>query len=99
MHDSLNHYSYGAISGWLLSGVAGIDYDFKHIVIKPVPHKSLGFVRASYDSPKGLIISEWQYESDTDSFSYHIVVPDGVNATIKLPDGRCEEVCGGDYKY
>lgn len=99
VHDSLNHYSYGAISGWLLSGVAGIDYDFKHIVIKPVPHKSLGFVRASYDSPKGLIISEWQYESDTDSFSYHIVVPDGVNATIKLPDGRCEEVCGGDYKY
>ena len=24
VHDSLNHYSYGAISGWLFSGVCGI---------------------------------------------------------------------------
>ena len=97
VHDSLNHYSYGAISGWLLSGVCGIDYSFDQLVIKPVPSKALLYAKGSFDSPRGRIVSEWQYKGN--DIHYHIEIPKGVNATIILPDGRHENVGSGKYDY
>jgi len=97
VHDSLNHYSYGAISGWLLSGVCGIDYDFEEVRIRPIPHKSLKFASGSFDSPKGKIVSEWRYEGE--NVKYHIEIPNGLEATIELPDGRIINAIGGNYEF
>jgi alpha-L-rhamnosidase len=43
----------------------------------------LNFVKASYDSPVGTIVSEWKREMDTLTFRF--VVPPNVDADLLLP--------------
>ena len=97
VHDSLNHYSYGAVSGWLLSGVLGIRYDFDRVLIKPVPDKRLKYAKGYYDSPKGRIVSEWKYIEETDSFAYRFEIPKGLEAEVELPGREKRLLTGGNY--
>jgi alpha-L-rhamnosidase len=97
VHDSLNHYSYGAVSGWLLSGVLGIRYDFDKVLIKPVPDKRLGFAKGYYDSPKGRIVSEWKYIEETDSYACHIEIPESMEAELELPGQKKRILAAGSY--
>ena len=97
VHDSLNHYSYGAVSGWLLSGVLGIRYNFDKVSIKPVPDKKLKFAKGYYDSPKGRIVSEWRYIDKSDSFAYHFEIPKAVEAELELPGQEKRILTGGNY--
>ncbi len=99
VHDSLNHYSYGAIAGWLLSGVCGIKYTGESLVLAPVVDKQLAYARAKFDSPRGQIVSEWEYDSKTDGFRYHFEIPGNVRAKIVLPDGREQMVTSGVYDF
>ena len=85
-HESLNHYSYGAICGWLFGGVCGIRYTDGALTIAPTPDKSLGFAKAAYDSPAGRIVSGWRY--DGDAVTYEFEIPANLTADIALPDGR-----------
>ena len=95
VHDSLNHYSYGAISGWLLDGVCGIQLRAGKLTVKPRPHPSLGFAEGEWRSPVGTIKSAWRYENDRLSFDISVPVP----ARIELPDGEKHEVNVGEYRY
>ncbi|WP_035793991.1 family 78 glycoside hydrolase catalytic domain [Butyrivibrio sp. AE3006] len=97
VHDSLNHYSYGAISGWLISGVLGINYAHDAVIIEPFPSKQLSFAKGYFDSPKGMIRVEWKY-NDNDC-SFHIEIPDGVTAKIRIHGMEETAVCGGKYDY
>lgn len=92
---SLNHYSYGAICGWLFSGVCGIRLDQGHIVIQPAPHESLRYAKASYLSPAGKIVSGWRYEGK--KLIYEIEIPSNTEADVILPDGRREHLEAGKY--
>lgn len=85
-HESLNHYSYGAICGWLFEGVCGIRLADGKLTIAPVPHRSLGHAEAVYDSPAGRIVSGWRYEGD--AVIYQFTVPANMTADVILPDGR-----------
>lgn len=98
VHDSLNHYSYGAITGWLFDSSAGIRIEEGKFVIEPHPDKSLGFVKASYESVYGTVISEWKYNEDKNCFEYNITIPSNMNAMIKL-HGLEEEVGAGTYHF
>mgnify|MGYP002511786727 CR=1 FL=1 len=92
---SLNHYSYGAVCGWLFSGVCGIRLERGHIVIQPTPHSLLQYAKASYLSPVGEIVSGWRYEGER--LIYEIEIPAGVWAEVILPDGRRESLEAGRY--
>ncbi len=85
-HESLNHYSYGAICGWLFGGVCGIHYADGTLTIAPTPDKSLGWAKAAYDSPVGRIVSGWHYDADT--VAYEFEIPANLTADVTLPDGR-----------
>ena len=85
-HESLNHYSYGAICGWLFGGVCGIRYTDGALTIAPTPDKSLGSAKAAYDSPAGRIVSGWRY--DGDAVTYEFEIPANLTADVTLPDGR-----------
>lgn len=87
---SLNHYSYGAICGWLIDSVCGIRVADGKITITPYPHPSLGYAKASYESPYGRIESGWHYEGE--HVVYDIKVPANVPAEVHYPDGRVEEI-------
>ncbi len=96
--DSLNHYSYGAVTGWLFSGVAGIHVraDGK-IVLRPFPNRLLKFAEADYHSEWGEIHSSWHYEGKKLLFLFSI--PANCEAMILLPDGRKERVGAGLHRY
>ena len=95
VHDSLNHYSYGAVTGWLFDGVCGIRLKAGRLTICPKPGRQLGFARATWDSPVGQIKSAWQFEADRLVFDITVPIP----ADVILPNGEKREIAKGDYHY
>ena len=93
---SLNHYSYGAVTGWLFAGVCGISLKDGKITIQPQPYPLLQYARASYQSPVGEIISGWKYEGD--QITYEIQIPSNTEAEVILPDGRREVLTAGNHR-
>ena len=90
VHDSLNHYSYGAISGWLMEGVCGIRLEAGKLTIRPCPDPALGYADAVWRSPVGTIRSAWEYREGKLLFDFALPVP----ATIELPNGKRYETTG-----
>ncbi len=84
---SLNHYSKGAVCGWLFSGVCGIRVENGKIHIAPEPSALLGYAEARYLSPLGEIVSGWKYEENGE-ITYTFRIPSNASADITLPDGR-----------
>ncbi len=99
--NSFNHYAYGVVCEWIWETVAGISADaaqpgFKHIIMKPVPDKRLGFVKAEYKSAAGVIKSEWKY--DGDKWIWNFTVPEGATASVTLPgETETKEYSAGTY--
>ena len=86
--NSFNHYAYGAVLAWIYKTAAGIAADpanpgFKNIIMKPVPDRRLGFVKAEYKSAAGLIKSAWRYEGE--KWIWDFTVPEGATASVSLP--------------
>ncbi|MDE7187974.1 MAG: glycoside hydrolase family 78 protein [Lachnospiraceae bacterium] len=95
---SLNHYSKGAVTGWLFEGVCGIRLmNGSEIEIKPQPCRMLDYAKAVYHSPVGDIESGWRCEGE--KFVYEIVVTANTSASILLPDGRKERVAAGRHCF
>ena len=92
--SSLNHYSYGAIAGWMMDCVGGIRVEDKTVTIQPYPDERLGFAEAVYESPYGKIVSAWKYENG--KVNYHVEIPANVTATLCL-DGKEQQVGSGVY--
>ena len=92
VHDSLNHYSYGAISGWLFEGVCGIRLEAGKLTIRPTPDPALGYAKAEWHSPVGLIKSAWEYRDGKLVFDFSLPIP----ATIELPNGTKYEAQTGE---
>ena len=96
--NSLNHYSPGAIIGWLYSRSAGIQPlapGFEKILIAPVVGGSLSYVKCSYESVAGLIRSDWEREGDQVHLSIDIPRP----AELRLPDGTVQQVEAGHHEF
>ena len=86
--NSFNHYAYGCVGQWIWETAAGIAADpeqpgFKHIIMKPIPDKRLGYLNATYHSAAGTISSNWKYKGD--KWYWTFTVPKGATATVTLP--------------
>lgn len=86
--NSFNHYAYGCVCEWIWETAAGIAADpkqpgFKHIIMRPVPDKRLGFLKAEYKSASGVIKSEWKYKGN--KWIWKFTIPKGSTATVTLP--------------
>jgi len=89
------HSCFPYIGGWFYRGLAGIRWDpeapgFKNIILRPEPVKSVEWVKCSYQSPYGEIVSNWKLEKG--SFTYDIHVPANSTATIHLPADSQENI-------
>ena len=99
--NSFNHYAYGCVCEWIWETAAGIAADpavpgFKHIIMKPVFDKRLGYVNAEYNSAAGLIKSAWKYEGD--SWTWEFTIPEGATASVTLPGTtEAKEYTSGTY--
>jgi alpha-L-rhamnosidase len=95
--DSQNHIMYGDISAWMYQYPAGLSPlkeapGFKKFVIKPEFINALSFVRMRYESPCGLIRSEWKREKDKIICEFEI--PQGSSADITLPGRTIKNATG-----
>jgi len=86
--NSFNHYSLGSVGDWLYSGAAGIELDelnsgYKHFFLRPQFTPRLTHVKATQDSPYGIISSHWQVEGD--QMLYDVTIPPNTTADLILP--------------
>jgi hypothetical protein len=85
---SQDHFMLGQINEWFFHDLAGIQDDssgpgFKKIIIKPAVAGDLTWVKASYDSISGKIVSEWR--RDGENITLHVVIPVNTTASICIP--------------
>jgi len=85
---SHNHFMLGQVTEWFYHDVAGIASDpagpgFKKILIKPQPVGDLTWVKASYDSVRGKIVSDWRIKNG--KFTLQVTVPPNTTATVFVP--------------
>ena len=85
--NSFNHYAYGSVADWLYGDAAGIKIDedrpgFESITFAPLTDSRLTYVKASIESRKGLVKSEWKTENGKTVYTF--TVPDGVDAKVIL---------------
>ncbi len=92
----------GAALSWLWRTAAGIASDptcdgFRNIIMAPVPDRRLGFVRAEYKSPVGIVKSAWRYEGG--KWIWDFTVPAKSTASVTLPGQRLtRHYDGGDHQ-
>lgn len=94
--NSLNHYSYGAIIGWIWDSAAGLrpcadEPGFKKVTITPKTNYKLGKVDATYPSSAGTYKIHWDIP---DLYTVHvaITVPAGCKAIVTLPNISIDEL-------
>jgi alpha-L-rhamnosidase len=73
---------------WFFEGLAGILPDptnpgFKHFTIRPGIVKSVEWVKCSYNSPYGKIVSNWKREGD--KLTMEVTIPANTTATVCVP--------------
>ncbi|MBL8775001.1 MAG: family 78 glycoside hydrolase catalytic domain [Acidimicrobiales bacterium] len=101
-HESLNHYSKGAVIDFLHRYVAGLrpsdgegpdEVAYRRFRVEPRPGGGITWAEAAHDSPYGLIEVAWRVEGD--ELALTVTVPPGTSAEITLPDGRVLDVGPG----
>jgi alpha-L-rhamnosidase len=86
--SSQDHFMLGQIEEWFYHDLAGIRPDpdgagFKKIQIAPQVVGDVTWVKASYDSIRGKIVSDWK--RDGNKFTLRVKTPANTTATIFLP--------------
>ena len=99
--NSFNHYAYGAVADWMYGAAAGINSDpdrpgFEHIIFRPVTDRRLDFVKASIDTRRGTVASEWRRENGR--IKYIFIVPEGCCASAVI-GGEKHEVGAGTHEF
>src|ERR1035437_3565505 len=85
---SHNHPMFGSVSEWFYRVPAGIHpapdaVGCDKTIIRPQPVGDLKWVKASYDSVHGKVVSDWGWEAR--KFKLRVRVPVGATATVFLP--------------
>ena len=99
--NSFNHYAYGAVADWMYGAAAGINSDpdhpgFEHIIFRPVTDRRLDFVKASIDTRRVTVASEWRRENGR--IKYIFTVPEGCCASVII-GGEKHEVGAGTHEF
>ena len=94
---SLLHSSYLYPGAWYIDGVAGIRRDesnpsFRKFSIRmpKLTETQISWAEASFDSPSGMIRSQWKRDNGT--IEFNVTVPPNCTATIYFPDVEGKDV-------
>jgi alpha-L-rhamnosidase len=99
--NSLLHSSYLHIGAWFIEGLGGIIPDpagpgYKRFIIRPgiLKNQSLDWVKTQFESPYGLIRSEWRIQDGT--LKLNVAVPPNTTATVYLPTSDPKSIKEGN---
>lgn len=101
--NSFNHYSFGAIGGWMLEYLAGIRHakpGYKEITLHPQFIQGITQVSASRKTPYGTVSCAWSCKKGR--ITVDVTAPVNTTARLTLPE-REEEIALGSgswhYEY
>ena len=97
--SSYNHYAYGTVCDFIyrkFSGIKKYTPGFEKIVIQPERIEEISYAEFKYDTPKGILKISWNTECK-EAF-YHLAIPHGMEAEIKLKDKNVLIGSGG-YQF
>lgn len=95
---SHNHPMFGSVSQWFFNWLGGIQADpsavgFDRIILRPQVPEGLDWVRCSYRSVRGLIVSNWSRADGV--LTWTVTVPVNATATAFLPADSLDQVREG----
>lgn len=95
---SNNHLMLGHIMEWFYGGLAGIRQSdrsvaWSNIVIQPEVVGDISYVKGSYESLYGTIVSEWKKEGNV--FTLNVTIPANTQATVYIPGAKGRQVTEG----
>ena len=101
-HQSLNHYSKGAVVSFLHRYTAGLrqapgSAGYERIIIEPRPGAGLTSAATSHRGPHGLI--EVQWTMDDGGLQLSATVPPGTTAEVRLPGEPAAVVGPGTHHF
>lgn len=101
MH-SFDHPMFSAYDGWFYEYLGGIKladdaFGANKVIIAPHLAKSLSFVKCAVDTLHGKVVSEWVKKKDC--VEYHVEIPYGVTAELKLPGIAACTAKHGSYDF
>ena len=98
--NSFNHYAYGSVCETIYSRIVGLrnlSPGWKKVLIKPHINYRLKNVNFSFESVSGKFEINWKCENE--KFKLSVVIPNGVEAEIILPNNKNYVVTEGKYDY
>jgi alpha-L-rhamnosidase len=101
-HQSLNHYSKGAVVSFLHRYTAGLrqapaSAGYERIIIEPRPGAGLTSAATTHHGPQGLI--EVQWITDDGGLQLRAAVPPRTTAEVRLAGGRAAVVGPGTHHF
>lgn len=97
-HESLNHYSKGAVINFLhqyTAGLKALEPAYRRFTVAPMPVAGLDWIELSLQTPNGLIEVEWRQKEG--SFTLEVLVPAGTEAEVTLPNGSSQILAAGEH--
>ncbi|MHC6220746.1 alpha-L-rhamnosidase [Arthrobacter sp. MMS24-S77] len=99
-HESLNHYSKGAVIRFLHEYLVGLrqapdSAGWERFDIEPHPGGDVTSASFHFMSPKGRIHVAWEIANE--EFRVDFTVPEGTTARLTLPDGRSTAYASGTH--
>jgi alpha-L-rhamnosidase len=92
--NSFNHYAFGSVNEWMFGNMAGIKVNqagYRSFTIKPeIAPSAINYVRATYNSMNGEIVSSWEREGN--QISLQVSVPVNTKAQLFIPAANKERV-------
>ena len=101
-HQSLNHYSKGAVVSFLHRYTAGLcqasgSAGYERIIIEPRPGAGLTSAATSHQGPRGVMEVEWK--TDDGGLQLFAAVPPGTTAEVRLPGQPAAVVGPGKHHF
>ncbi len=84
--NSYNHANLGTCTEWFYRSVLGIDLlepGFKMILVRPQPDAKMTWAKGTYDSPYGLIATDWK--ASNGDFTLAVTIPPNTEAEVYIP--------------
>lgn len=98
---SHNHYALGAVSGWLIEGIAGLSIaspGWRRIRVAPRLGGGLSYASGSVMTPFGRLTSLWKVSKERGVVELRVDIPAGTTAEIHLGSG-VQEVGSGSHEF
>ena len=108
--NSFSHYAFGAVTGWMMSDLAGIspgESGYSKISLHPhFPSKeayqqdpnTLTWVKAHHDCSHGRIAIHWK-RNDDGTFLYQATIPPNTTAELTLPGHDLIKIAPGSHEF